>query len=285
TAIEKTWGTLFDADEKPTARLGQFLRGLAIHLINDYEPKHSIVVTPAKMLKFYEDVRVYDETYPWQTIFGTLSYQSISKLYRDLRCQHHFVQDGDMFDKMPHIPGLTPNGFQCWMTRQIQAHPETEFERLSKAVQDMPISNADDIKERFPKEISRRLFPKKDNLQCRQLVATALSCDGQVPVRSAPMPPPPGPPPSQTPQYVSSYPPDSATVASDEDNSPCTVPIERERKPYSAQVGGGKIYDDFSDTKVANTNTAEPSSSGRPHRSLSNAASQPPPSTYHSIRT
>ena len=33
TTLEKIWGKLFDDEGQPTARLGQFLRGLAIHLV------------------------------------------------------------------------------------------------------------------------------------------------------------------------------------------------------------------------------------------------------------
>ena len=33
TTLEKIWGQLFDEDSHPTARLGQFLRGLAIHIV------------------------------------------------------------------------------------------------------------------------------------------------------------------------------------------------------------------------------------------------------------
>ncbi|EOD46420.1 hypothetical protein UCRNP2_6867 [Neofusicoccum parvum UCRNP2] len=166
TAIEKTWRQLFDADGQPTPRLSQFLRGLALHLIDDYEPKHTLVVTPAKMRKFYEDTRTQDEIYPWSTIFGTLSNSAISKMYRDLRCSHHLVQEKT--DEVPNTPALTPAGFRMWMTLMIQGHPDIEFARLAKAVMHMPISNADDIKERFPKELPRRLFPRIANLQTRQ---------------------------------------------------------------------------------------------------------------------
>lgn len=34
TTLEKIWGPLFDDDGKPTPRLGQFLRGLAVHLVS-----------------------------------------------------------------------------------------------------------------------------------------------------------------------------------------------------------------------------------------------------------
>jgi hypothetical protein len=33
TTLEKIWGKLF-VDGKPTKRLGQFLRGIAMHLVN-----------------------------------------------------------------------------------------------------------------------------------------------------------------------------------------------------------------------------------------------------------
>ena len=33
TTLEKIWGQLFDEDSHPTVRLGQFLRGLAVHLV------------------------------------------------------------------------------------------------------------------------------------------------------------------------------------------------------------------------------------------------------------
>ena len=34
--------------------------------VEDYEPKRSLVISPSKMLKFYEEVKIRDETYPWQ---------------------------------------------------------------------------------------------------------------------------------------------------------------------------------------------------------------------------
>jgi len=36
TTLEKIWGQLFDEDSHPTVRLGQFLRGLAIHIVRYY---------------------------------------------------------------------------------------------------------------------------------------------------------------------------------------------------------------------------------------------------------
>jgi hypothetical protein len=36
--------------------------------IEDYEPRHSIVITPNKMIKYYEDVKLVDELYPWSSM-------------------------------------------------------------------------------------------------------------------------------------------------------------------------------------------------------------------------
>ena len=34
TTLERIWGQLFDEESRPTARLGQFLRGLAVHIVS-----------------------------------------------------------------------------------------------------------------------------------------------------------------------------------------------------------------------------------------------------------
>jgi hypothetical protein len=96
----------------------------------------------------------------------------ISRIYRELGCQHHLVQEED--DQRPEIPSLTPVGFQHWVTLLIQAHPDQEYERLRKAVLDMPISNPDDKKERFPKECSRRLFPDSADHRIRERLERAI---------------------------------------------------------------------------------------------------------------
>lgn len=181
-------------------------------------------------------------------IFGTLSYSALSKIYRDMRCQHHFIQEH--LAEQPCIPALTPEGFQEWMTAMILACPDTEYERLAKAVLDMPISNADDRRERFPKELPRRLFPQSENLQAQQRCAAALSAEGVGPLRKAPSFPPP-PPKSQNTSanlerernpYGSQ--PEQKSFGSEDDFESTSVPIERQRKPYAATPGGGKLYDD-----------------------------------------
>ena len=205
-------------------------------------------------------------------------------MYRELSCQHHLVQE--RFDERPDIPGLTPVGFERWVTLLIQAHPEAEYERLAKAVLHMPINNPDDKKERFPKEITRRLFPKHEDIDIRYEIEDAMIEHASIEIprltrRSQddikarqesptnktslePTQPPNGRPsvsfaepeiiPEPKPSYVPSHVererapysnvPESAVV--DDTNAPepaVTKPIERERKPYSAQVGGGRQYE------------------------------------------
>lgn len=53
STIDQKWGRLFDSEGHPTQRLGQFLRGLANHIIDDFQPKKSIVVPPTKMAMYY----------------------------------------------------------------------------------------------------------------------------------------------------------------------------------------------------------------------------------------
>ena len=282
TTVEKIWGPLFEGS-RPTARLGQFLRGLALHLIEDYEPKYSLVVTPLKLQKYYEDTKLSAELYPWQTVFDDHT-SSISRLYREVEAQHHLVQE--KVDGRPDIPGLTPLGFEKWCTLMLLAHPEQEFERLQKAVLDMPICNFDDRKERFPKEISRRLFPKLPDQNIREKLEKAMvthcnitllnrwtsapelglqqsqpTTTGQqadsVPSRTSPQPTaplylktetaPPGSVQGSTAErerqsYVNTP---SEGAIEEGDDVPIPTPIERQRKPYATQPGGGRNYDDI----------------------------------------
>merc|ERR1711981_464444 len=259
TTLEKIWQPLFDVRGEPTERLGQFLRGIALHIIDDYEPKKSLVIPPAKLKKFYEDVKLADDTYPWHNIF-TLSNSSIAKIFRDKKIEHFYIQD--KVTEPPCIPALTPAGFQRWMTLHIQAHPQAEFERLAQAVRDMPINNADNPKERFPKELSRRLLPKFDDLETRQYCSSALRADGQINIPNHTSFPPPPPRAQAPPEPLSAYGdrerppyatqsqpnlPDSAILSDTDDdhdeNMKPSVPIERERKPYIAKEGSGKIYE------------------------------------------
>jgi hypothetical protein len=287
--LEKIWRTLFDDEGQATPRLGQFLRGIATHLIEDYEPQNSLVVTPHKMQEYYEATKVSSELLPFHIIFDDHT-SSISRLYREIEAEHHLTQA--KLDERPDIPGLTPLGFATWATLLLRAYPEQEFERLQKTVLDMPISNPDDRKERFPKEISRRLFPSHPDLKIRDKLEKAMAThcnlkfplshtsasdsqqqntpihtraesfaqsipnpaplsqsarDGGIlsPVSSRPIQPPPaGASVERDRQQYSTTPPEGAVEDNREDSVPPSHPIERERKPYVAQPGGGKSYDE-----------------------------------------
>ena len=272
TTLERAWQPLFESG-KPLARLGQFLRGLALHLIDDYEPKCTLVVTPQKMLRFFNETKLADERYPWETIFGgAVNPRSLSKIYSTLHCSHHYVQTQDNAE--PTIPALTPDGFSHFTTLLIQAHPDLEFDRLAKAVMNMPISNADNKTERFPKELSRRLLPAQGNMLIEQKIVAALMADPAVgPLKGAVNLP--GPPAAAPPQQSSfmerERKPYSQTPASnavdDDDLSIPSVPLERERKPYTAKEGTGKKY--------GNENEREQRQPSTPYRPSADAAPSP----------
>lgn len=183
---------------------------------------------------------------------------SISRMYRDLACQHHLVQE--RYHERPDIPGLTPVGFERWVTLLIQAHPEKEFERLQRAVLEMPISNPDDKKERFPKEISRRLFPVHGDHEVRDRIENAIEEHAAVDLprrssrdeprsgRDSPQPHKPSVAeqayvPQSVPQSVPQNHPQNHRPSvsfnlphdTDATSDPPYVPshLERERKPYS----------------------------------------------------
>lgn len=175
------------------------------------------------------------------------------------------------------------------MTVMILANPDTEYERISKAVLDMPISNADNIKERFPKEIPRRMFPKRDNMQAQQICAANLSAEGVGPLRKAPSFPPPPPQPKVDTSAAgptlererSPYggQPDVRSTESEGEHESGFVPIERQRNPYSATPSGGKMYDDLAQSTHSDT-----TSTGQRRRAQSTANQSqwapPPHDTY-----
>ncbi|KAL4879129.1 hypothetical protein BJY04DRAFT_103204 [Aspergillus karnatakaensis] len=257
TTLEKIWGKLFD-EGKPTERLGQLLRGVATHLIENYPPSNTLVVVPEKLQKFYADTEVSSDPYPWQDIFDDRT-SSISRLFREIEAEHHLVQA--KLNERPDIPGLTPKGFEIWATMMIQAHPEKEYERLQKAVLNMPISNPDNRKERFPKEIPRRLFPETPNLRLREELDQYIMkhCGVDLPpiteeeiqkvaaqrhrTNASPSVSAADFNHSTSERDRKPYSTSTSAVVDDEDEEQSPPAIERKRKPYTAQVGGGKVYD------------------------------------------
>ena len=234
-------------------------------------------------------------------------------MYRELHVQHHLVQDDDVFDVRPDIPSLTAKGFERWQTMMIQAYPDEEFERLQKAVVNMPISNPDDRKERFPKDIPRRLFPKQGRLEIRDELVDAMEIHAQIRLQQPDdnaTPKEEYPPPLQR-QPRRHRPSDAASrasftegsVVSEESHSKGNVerdrrsqiripdsaiddhltptistPIERERKPYTAAPGGGKIYDEANGAPLTHSVTytaGVPPVQAVPSSTQSGLASQP----------
>jgi hypothetical protein len=265
TTLEKIWKPLFQPDGEPTQRLGQLLRGLADHLIRDYEPKDSLVIGPRKMLRFFDETAVSTEHYPWRTIFGgNLSYASLGNMYRKLLCQYHLIQSSALVASttnhdLPNIPALTPHGFARFMSTLMQAHPDTECARMCRALVLMPISNADDKAERLPKELPRSLLPRHANLLAEQRLISSLDHEPElVPLgrrASATMPPPPpGMPPSAMRRTSTFDAPRTSKRVDDPLNNgdnedddtlfPPAVIAERERKPYHGKKDGlGTKYD------------------------------------------
>ena len=314
TIIEKIWGDLFTESGEATPKLGQFLRGIAVHVIEDYEPKHSLVMTPEKIQKWYDDTKLSTEAYPWHVIFDDQT-SSISRLFRTFEIQHHLVQDRP--DERPGIPGLTPKGFEMWVIGILRAHPDEEFQRLANTAMHMPISNPDNPKERFPKELSRRLFPADPDLEIRARLQDAFKKHCGIPIRQQSVteaetfaPPPttsyredePTPKPinvssasqrqdallSPTSSYAypsfdtahadrgrkaySTAPSEAAASEDDGDITP-QPPIERERKPYVAEPGGGKKHEDLD----RSTYDYVPTPEMRPVRTNSMSQGGPPP--------
>jgi hypothetical protein len=221
-------------------------------------------------ISIYPKISVPYSDYIYSDIFDDRT-SSLSRLFREIDVEHHLIQRD--LKTRPEIPGLTPKGFEKWATLLILANPEREHERLQRAVRNMPINNPDDKKERFPKEIPRRLFPEIGDLQIREDLEDRLMLHCGVDMliitdeeraqaarskrtstssapsmerthsyeRGRPRPAMPVPNSAQKPRP---RPVSMVTDDEDEDEHIPSVPIERERKPYSAHAGGGKLYDD-----------------------------------------
>jgi hypothetical protein len=257
------------------------------------------------MQKYYADTKVSIDTYPWHGWFTHVSFSSlkpaliepstdifddrtssISRIYREVEAEHHLVQDPSNLRERPDIPGLTPRGFETWYTLMIQANPDREFARLQRTVLDMPISNPDDKKERFPKELPRRLFPSSPDLTILEKLEASIiaHCEVELPRNPAEETSRPSSrrtpiekSPSRVPTVTDRMPPpatasksnsqereaSSAVIDDEEDATTAPRPIERERKPYSVQPGGGKMYEEAAMNAIPKTETT--STSRQPH--------------------
>ncbi|KAF4451402.1 hypothetical protein F53441_5668 [Fusarium austroafricanum] len=180
SAVDLKWGRLFDDKGEPTERLGQVLRGIANYLIAEYSPHNSLVITPEKLNVFYHEYKLDAETFPFQQIFDCRPHgalDNLETLYQHLRCENHLIQRRP--GGMPHIPSLTPAGFERWMACQIRAFPDQEAKRLNHIMTDLPITAdgalVDDKPERLPKQISRHLLPANRHRETHDLVVDAIT--------------------------------------------------------------------------------------------------------------
>ena len=175
----------------------------------------------------------------------------------------------------PAVPALTPVGFAHWMTIHVLAYPEEEAKRLEKVVLALPI-DADGVildgkPERLPKQISRYLLPQKEDRKSRRWIENAISdffndlgtsrrhkssvTSSSPPRRSSSQSRPRrtveihqiktsptvanAKPVERERNLYTSTPSVSESSGNDE-----PVKIERERQPYTAQPGSGKVYMD-----------------------------------------
>ena len=168
TKLKHVWDNLFHED----SALALLLRGLGVLLIEKIEPRDSLLITPQKMQLFYRRFKLPVEAYPWDVVFDD-KISAISRMYRDLRCQHHLVQ-GDNFDGRPDIPALTPLGFYRWATVLIQAHPYEEFSRLEKIFLDSSTTDPRDGKQWFPRDFTRTTFALSLRLSAHELLEESI---------------------------------------------------------------------------------------------------------------
>jgi hypothetical protein len=227
-----------------------------------------------------------------QAIFRAQQNEQISRLYQDLGCQHHLVQDDSSVG--PTIPALTAVGFAKWTTIHVLAYPDDEFKRLEKVVVATPIDAdgpmIDGKPERLPKQISRYLLPNQEDRNFKSLFDTAMARFwedlGTTSKRTSSITAPslsrhsstsqPQSHPVEIHQAKTSPPPSSKSrplerernpysgapsAASDTSSVDEPVKIERERQPYTAHPGSGKVYGEGNSFNVANRSARADSTS------------------------
>lgn len=152
----------------------------------------------------------------------------------------------------------------------------------------MPISNADTKRERFPKELSRRLLPTAPNPLAEQRIIASMAHETKLLQlrNSTAMPPPPAStPPQQRPQSSfqerQRHPYPRASFSNEVDDEDFSapippVPIERERKPYGKKYNSDSDPDDRPNT----SQYRPPGTSFRPLRPNRQSSGPPQPGMY-----
>ena len=115
----------------------EMLLNVAEYLIAEWQPKHSIVISPYKMQQFYKEFGVPEDPYPWQDIFDD-RVSSISRLYRTFSIEHHLILEVQQpLTQRPDLPSVTTRGFVDWMELVYRVHPLTEAKRLGNIQTDI----------------------------------------------------------------------------------------------------------------------------------------------------
>ncbi|KAI0011685.1 hypothetical protein F4779DRAFT_571678 [Xylariaceae sp. FL0662B] len=171
------WGVLFDENGYATRRVGQVLQVLARHIVDEFVPRNSLVVTPEKLGLLYSRYPLDPEVYRFSEMFTCRArdaHDRIADFFTDLDCQYHLIQLDSR--SRPRVPALTPIGFAQYMTTCILAYPDEEFRRLDKIVQDIPLTlgAAGNQSERLPRELLRSLFPVRPDSKSKKILIAAL---------------------------------------------------------------------------------------------------------------
>ncbi|KAI1344081.1 hypothetical protein F5Y15DRAFT_426601 [Xylariaceae sp. FL0016] len=185
------WGQLFDENGHPTHRCAQVLKGLANHMIGNFPPQESLVVTPEKLATLYTRFSLDPEIFPFSEIFRCTSrdsYNHLSDFFADLQCEYHLVQPDPQ--SKPSVPALTPAGFAQYMMTCILAYPDEEARRLDKIAAVIPwfivddksssstttitTAHEDSQARRLPQQFVRSLLPVSYDLNSRQELISAI---------------------------------------------------------------------------------------------------------------
>ncbi|KAI4599164.1 hypothetical protein KJ359_002123 [Pestalotiopsis sp. 9143b] len=89
-----------------------------LDLIDEYTPKKSLVVTPAKIAAFYTTYQQQSDMVPF--------------------CEHLLVQK-DSYSR-PRVPALSLNGFARYLAICVLAYPNEEIRRLDRIFMDLPLA-------------------------------------------------------------------------------------------------------------------------------------------------
>lgn len=93
-------------------------------------------------------------------------------MYRDLRCQHHLVQE--RYYKRLDIPDLAPAGFKSWVTLLIRAHPEKDTQVFTKPIwKYRPAFKT--IRKRVPKGNIKTIVPRHKGRRIRGPIEDSTS--------------------------------------------------------------------------------------------------------------